>query len=426
MDTFAIKGGVPLYGGLRVQGAKNAALPILAATILAGGSYTIYDVPHLLDIKVMLEILSTLGATYVHKDSTVHVDTTNLTSAYIPHELMGQMRSSIFLMGPLLGRCGEIVLSRPGGCAIGERRINLHFKGLEALGATIVEEEGFIHCKADKLKGNAVFLDYPSVGATENIMMAAVRAEGETIIYNAAREPEIVDLQNFLNQLGARVRGAGSDTIVVSGTKHLHSIDYKVIPDRIVAGTLLLASAITKGEIELHNVNPQHMISLLDITGQCGVEIEYAHDIMKVKSKKDFKAINRIVTAPYPGFPTDMQAQTMAFLSVAQGCSIIKETVFEGRFRHVTELNRLGADIYVDLNTAFIRGVPRLSGATVEATDLRAGAALIIAALAAEGETRVTEAYHIDRGYDTIEKQFSCLGARITRMENDSFHSTGI
>jgi UDP-N-acetylglucosamine 1-carboxyvinyltransferase len=426
LDTFSIRGGTPLYGELHIQGAKNAALPILAATVLAGGSYTLYDVPHLLDIEVMLKILNSLGVRCEHKNSTVHVDTSNLTSCFVPHDLMGQMRSSIFLMGPMLARCGEIILSRPGGCAIGERRINLHYKGLEALGATIIEEEGFIRCQAAQLKGNSIFLDYPSVGATENIMMAAVRAEGETIIYNAAREPEIIDLQNFLNQLGARIRGAGTDTIVISGTQYLYPAEYRIIPDRIVAGTIILASAITRGEVTLSNVEPKHLISLLDLTGQSGVEIESTHDIMKVKTKRNYRAIDRIVTAPYPGFPTDMQAQMMAFLSLADGCSIMKETVFEGRFRHVTELNRLGADIQIDLNTAFIRGVSKLSGTTVEATDLRAGAALILAGLAAEGETKVTGAHHIDRGYDAIEHQLASLGAQITRLTNDPLLSTGI
>jgi UDP-N-acetylglucosamine 1-carboxyvinyltransferase len=410
-----IEGGTPLSGELRVQGSKNAALPILAATVLTGGSYTIYDVPRLSDIDVMLKILAELGAVCSHQGTTVHVDTTALASSMVPQDLMGQMRSSIFLMGPLLARFGEVTLSRPGGCAIGERRINLHLKGLESLGATITAQDGLIRCTASKLKGGVIFLDYPSVGATENIMMAAVLAEGETILSNAAREPEIIDLQNFLNRLGARVRGAGTDRIVIEGVSTLQAADYQVIPDRIVTGTMMLAAAITHGAITLRNVNPMHTVALLDVVKQCGVEIDYGHDIITVKASGSFRAIDRIMTAPYPGFPTDMQSQTMAFLSVAEGCSIIKETVFDGRFRHVNELCRLGADIYVDLNTAFIRGVPRLSGTVVEATDLRAGAALIIAGLAAEGETRVAQVYHIDRGYDRIEEQLASLGARIRR-----------
>ncbi|MCP1355703.1 UDP-N-acetylglucosamine 1-carboxyvinyltransferase [Aneurinibacillus migulanus] len=416
MESFVIEGGTPLSGELRIQGAKNAALPILAATVLTGGSYTIYDVPRLSDIDVMLKILTELGAVCSHEETTVHVDTTALASSTVPEDLMGQMRSSIFLMGPLLARFGEVILTRPGGCAIGERRIDLHLKGLEALGARIIAQDGFIRCTADKLKGGMVFLDYPSVGATENIMMAAVLAQGETVLSNAAREPEIIDLQNFLNRLGARVHGAGTDRIVIEGVSHLQATDYQVIPDRIVTGTMMLAAAITQGKIVLRNVNPMHLIAILDVVKQCGVEIDYGRDIITVKASGPFRAVDRIITAPYPGFPTDMQSQTMAFLSVAKGCSIIKETVFDGRFRHVNELCRLGADIYVDLHTAFIRGVPHLSGTAVEATDLRAGAALIIGGLAAEGETKVTQAYHIDRGYDRIEEQLASLGARIRRV----------
>jgi UDP-N-acetylglucosamine 1-carboxyvinyltransferase len=416
LESFVIEGGTPLAGELRIQGAKNAALPILAATVLAGGSYTIYDVPRLSDIDVMLKILRELGAVCSHTGTTVYVDTTGLSSSTVPEDLMGQMRSSIFLMGPLLARFGEVILSRPGGCAIGERRINLHLKGLDSLGAVITTQDGYIRCTAGRMRGGMIFLDYPSVGATENIMMAAVLSEGETIISNAAREPEIIDLQNFLNCLGARVRGAGTDRIIIEGVSQLYPTDYTVIPDRIVTGTMMLAAAITGGEVTLNNVNPMHQVALLDVVKQCGVEIDYGHDIMTIKANGSFRAIDRVTTAPYPGFPTDMQSQMMAFLSLAKGCSIVKETVFDGRFRHVTELCRLGADIYVDLNTAFIRGVSHLSGALVEATDLRAGAALIIAGLAAEGKTRVAQAYHIDRGYDRIEEQLASLGARIHRV----------
>ena len=415
METFAIEGGVPLSGELRVQGAKNAALPILAATVLAGGSYTIHDVPHLLDIQVMLEILSTLGATSSHIEKTVQMDTAHLHSSCVPRDLMGRMRSSIFLMGPLLGRFGEVTLSRPGGCAIGERRIDLHLKGLQALGVTIHEEEGMIRCVGNKLKGAPIFLDYPSVGATENIMMAAVKAAGTTVLHNAAREPEIIDLQNFLNVLGARIKGAGSETITIEGVSTLQPTDYRIIPDRIVAGTILLCTAITGGTVTLSNVRTSHMIALIDAVKQSGVEIEFDHDIIKASSRKPWKPLQRIMTAPYPGFPTDMQAQMMVFLSLAQGCSMLKETVFDARFKHVNELNRMGADIFVDYNTAFIRGVPRLFGDVVEATDLRAGAALVLAGLAAEGETIVKEIYHIDRGYDRIEDQLSLIGAQIRR-----------
>lgn len=417
METFAIEGGIPLSGELRVQGAKNAALPILAATVLAGGSYIIHDVPHLLDIKVMLEILSSLGATASHKEKTVHIDTTNINSSCVPKDLMGKMRSSIFLMGPLIGRFGEVTLSRPGGCAIGERRIDLHLKGLQALGVEVIEDDDLIYCRGSHLKGTRIFLDYPSVGATENIMMAAVKAEGTTIIQNAAREPEIIDLQNFLNVLGAKIHGAGTETITIEGVSNLEAAEYTIIPDRIVAGTMLLSALITGGSVTLTNVNPSHMMALIDAVQQCGVEIEFDHDIIKASSNKPWQCTNRILTSPYPGFPTDMQAQMMSFLSLAEGCSMLQETVFDARFKHVNALNRLGADIFVDYNTAFIRGVPRLYGDVVEATDLRAGAALVLAGLAAEGQTIVKEIYHIDRGYDKIDEQLTCLGASIRRME---------
>jgi UDP-N-acetylglucosamine 1-carboxyvinyltransferase len=417
LETFAIEGGIPLSGELRVQGAKNAALPILAATVLAGGSHIIHDVPHLLDIKVMLEILSSLGAKASHNEKTVNIDTTNMNSSHVPRDLMGRMRSSIFLMGPLLGRFGEVTLSPPGGCAIGERRIDFHLKGLQALGVEIAEEDGLIYCRGSHLKGSQIFLDFPSVGATENIMMAAVKAEGTTTIHNAAREPEIIDLQNFLNVLGAKIVGAGTETITIEGVSNLVATEYTIIPDRIVAGTMLLSSLITGGSVTLTNVNPSHMMALIDAVQQCGVEIEFDHDIIKASSNKPWQCTHQILTSPYPGFPTDMQAQMMSFLSLAEGCSMLQETIFDARFKHVNALNRLGADIFVDYNTAFIRGVPRLYGDVVEATDLRAGAALVLAGLAAEGQTIVKEIYHIDRGYDKIDDQLTCLGARIQRIE---------
>jgi len=417
LEIFAIEGGIPLSGELRIQGAKNAALPILAATVLAGGSYTIHDVPHLLDIKVMLEILSSLGAKASHNEKIVHIDTTNLNSFHVPRDLMGKMRSSIFLMGPLIGRFGEVTLSRPGGCAIGERRIDLHLKGLESLGVEIKEEDDLIYCRGNRLKGARIYLDYPSVGATENIMMAAVKAEGTTLIQNAAKEPEIIDLQNFLNVMGAKIHGAGTENITIEGVSNLHSAEYTIIPDRIVAGTMLLSALITGGSVTLTNVNPSHMLALIDALQQCGVEIEYDSDIIKASSNKPWQSNHRIYTSPYPGFPTDMQAQMMSFLSLAEGCSMLQETVFDARFNHVKALNRLGADIFVDYNTAFIRGVPRLFGNVVEATDLRAGAALVLAGLAAEGQTIVKEIYHIDRGYDRIDEQLTRLGANIQRIK---------
>ncbi len=416
METFAIEGGRPLSGSLRIQGAKNAALPILAAAVLAEGQFYIYDVPHLKDIKVMLEILTLLGANTKHEDGCVDLDTTSVCVQQVPDDLMSQMRSSIFLAGPLLARLGEVTISRPGGCDIGERRIDLHLAGLTALGAKIEEAEGYITFRAKQLRGSNIFLSFPSVGATENIMMAAVLAKGTTRICNAAREPEIIDLQNFLNAMGARIRGAGTDTIEISGVPRLRSVSYRIIPDRIVTGTYLLAVGISQGHIELTNTLPEQLMALIEVARSCGVEIKTHHDIMEIKSTSRPRAYDRIITSPYPGFPTDLQAQLMVFLSQARGTSVIKETIFEGRFKHVNELARMGASIYVDLGSAIIRGVNKLTATNVEATDLRAGAALVLAGLAAEGITTVNQIHHIDRGYDRLEEQLRQLGADISRV----------
>ncbi len=328
---------------------------------------------------------------------------------------MKQMRSSIFLMGPLLARFGEVQVYQRS-CAIGERKIDLHLKGLEALGARIVESPDTIVCNASELQGTEIVLDFPSVGATENIMMAAAMADGITILQNAAREPEIQDLQNYLNAMGAEIIGAGTGTITIKGVKHLTPCTYKVIPDRIVAGTFMVAAAATRGSITLENVHPGHLTSVIHVLRRTGVQISVDDDIMVVNCKTRPKAVEKIVTSPYPAFPTDLQSQIMVLLSLADGASIIKETVFEGRFKHVDELSRMGADIRVDLTTAFVRGVTRLYGATVEATDLRAGAALVIAGLAANGTTIVEQIHHIDRGYDRIEQMLTRLGASIHRI----------
>lgn len=416
METFAIEGGRPLSGSLRIQGAKNAALPILAAAVLAEGQFYIYDVPHLKDIKVMLEILTSLGAKTKHVDSCVDLDTSSVSVPLIPDDLMSQMRSSMFLAGPLLARLGEVTISRPGGCDIGERRIDLHLSGLTALGAKIEESEGYITFRAKQLRGTNIFLSFPSVGATENIMMAAVLAKGTTRICNAAREPEIIDLQNFLNAMGARIRGAGTDTIEISGVPRLRSVSYRIIPDRIVTGTYLLAVGISQGHVELTNTLPEHLTALIEVARSCGVEIKTRHDIMEVKCTSRPRAYDRIITSPFPGFPTDLQAQLMVFLSQARGTSVIKETIFEARFKHVNELARMGASIYVDLGSAIIRGVNKLTATNVEATDLRAGAALVLAGLAAEGTTTVNQIHHIDRGYERLEQQLGQLGADISRV----------
>ena len=417
MEKLVIEGGHPLSGTVHVHGAKNAALPILAASVMAEGRHVIENVPNLSDIQVMIAILNELGCKVCYKDGKVYADTGPANSSHIPDALMRQMRSSIFLMGPLLARFGKAEVHQPGGCAIGARKIDLHLKGLQALGARIEETAESIVCHADRLTGADIALDFPSVGATENIMMAAVKAEGITRITNAAREPEIQDLQNYLNSMGARIVGAGTDTITIHGVRTLtpSPTAYRIIPDRIVAGTLMIAAAVTNGQITLRGVCPQHLTALIHVLKQAGVQITADGDIINLCSFTKPKPIERIVTAPYPAFPTDLQSQIMVLMSLSEGLSVIKETIFEGRFKHVDELVRMGADIRVDMSTAFIRGVPRFYGATVEATDLRAGAALVIAGLAATGTTIVEQLHHIDRGYERIETILSSLGAKIER-----------
>ena len=415
MDKLVIEGGQPLSGTIAIQGAKNAALPILAASVLASGTVTLDSVPQLLDIDVMLQILRELGCRAEHTGETVTLNTATAYHAHIPETLMRQMRSSIFLMGPLLARFGEVHIYQPGGCAIGERKIDLHLEGLRALGAEIEEYGDRISCRADRLVGTDIHLSFPSVGATENIIMAAALAEGRTTITGAAREPEIQDLQNFLNAMGARIIGGGTDTVTIEGVESLTPCRYRVIPDRIVAGTIMVAAAATKGRVTLTNARPSHLSSLIHVLRRAGVSVGIDGNVITVSAAARSKAVERIVTSPYPAFPTDLQSQVMVLLALADGVSVMKETIFEGRFKHVDELSRMGADIRVDLNSAIIRGVPRLYGATVEATDLRAGAALVIAGLAAQGRTIVEQVHHIDRGYDSIESMLSRLGARIVR-----------
>ncbi|TCZ72290.1 UDP-N-acetylglucosamine 1-carboxyvinyltransferase [Paenibacillus albiflavus] len=415
MEKLVIEGGRPLSGAIRIHGAKNAALPILAASIMAEGTHTIHNVPELLDIGVMLQILGQIGCSSEQFGNMITIDTSTIHTTHVPEQLMRQMRSSIFLMGPLLARFGTVQLYQPGGCAIGERKIDLHLKGLEALGVTIKECGSTINCYTDGMRGAEIYLDFPSVGATENIMMAATMAEGVTTLIGAAREPEIQDLQNFLNSMGADIIGAGTDTITIHGVKKLKPSNYRIIPDRIVAGTCMVAAAATRGAITIEGAHPTHLTSLIHVLKRAGVQIQVSDDIIHVSCLTRPKSIERIVTAPHPAFPTDLQSQVMVLLSLADGLSIIKETIFEGRFKHVDELCRMGADIRVDLNSAIIRGVPRLYGATVEATDLRAGAALVIAGLAAHGTTIVENIHHIDRGYDHIEVMLSKLGASIHR-----------
>ena len=418
MEKLVIDGGRPLQGAVRIEGAKNAALPILAASVLAGGKVVIENMPNLLDIHVMLDILRSLGAEASLSGRSAVVDTQNVNTSEIPETLMSKMRSSIFLMGPLLARFGEVTIYQPGGCAIGERKIDLHLNGLKALGASVTESENKVVCQAKRLKGADIVLDFPSVGATENLMMAAVTAEGITTISNAAREPEIADLQLFLNRMGAKIIGAGTDTITIEGVERLSPCEHRVIPDRIVAGTLMVAAGATRGSVALEGVVPGHLTSVIHALRRAGIQIAIDDDIMNVVGVGRPRAVERIVTSPYPSFPTDLQAQMMVLLSLADGMSVMKETVFEGRFKHVHELSVMGADIRVDFNSAFIRGVPRLYGAAVEATDLRAGAALVIAGLAATGRTVVEQIHHIDRGYESIETMFRRLGGRIERTSN--------
>lgn len=410
-----IEGGRPLTGTMNVHGAKNAALPILAASMMVGGTHRIENVPDLLDIQVMQQIMRAIGCQVEQQGDQVTIGSMSVHSSHIPENLMRQMRSSVFLMGPLLSRFGSVQVYQPGGCAIGERKIDLHLQGLEMLGAKVEQEEGMIICSADELYGTEIPLAYPSVGATENIMMAAARAKGVTTIINAAREPEIVDLQNFLNAMGADIIGAGTSTITIRGVNTLYPCTYKIIPDRIVAGTFMIAAAATRGNVTLENVNPNHLTAVIHILRRAGVQITIDDDIINVNCPKRPDALTEVMTAPYPAFPTDLQSQIMVLLCLSEGFSTIKETVFEGRFKHVDELSRMGADIHVDMNAAFIHGVPRLYGASVEATDLRAGAALVIAGLAAHGTTIVEQVHHIDRGYHRIENMLSHLGAKVER-----------
>ncbi|WP_334109672.1 UDP-N-acetylglucosamine 1-carboxyvinyltransferase [Thermodesulfitimonas autotrophica] len=413
---FVIKGPNRLYGTIETSGAKNAVLPILAGTLLCDGQSIIEGVPQLKDVDVMCDVLSHLGAKTVRNGATLTIDTAGLKLEEVSEELMRRMRASALVLGPLLARFGRARISQPGGCNIGSRPIDLHLKGLRALGAEIKERSGYITAEVGRLKGADIHLDIPSVGATENLMMAAVFAAGTTIIRNAAREPEIVDLQNFLNRAGARIRGAGTSTIKVDGVKSLRAPQgHRVIPDRIEAGTHIIAAALTGGEVVVKNVIPEHLEPLLAKLREAGADIQVERDAVRVRREGVLKAVD-IRTMPYPGFPTDLQAQMCALLAVAQGTSVVTETVFDNRFKHVPELRRMGADIYTEGRAIIIRGVKRLTGARVEAPDLRAGAALVLAGLAAENTTVVDNVAHIDRGYEKIEEKYRSLGAAIERL----------
>lgn len=417
MEKFVIVGGNRLKGSIKANGSKNATLPILAATLLSGGVCTIHQVPSLRDVFVMQELLTYLGAKVTFEGNTMTVDSTHVQSQEISEDLMRKMRASNLVLGPLLGRFGNVRISHPGGCNIGSRPMNLHFRGLSALGAKISEKFGYITAETSQLTGTVIHFDVPSVGATENLMMAGVLAEGTTVIRNAAKEPEIVDLQNFLNAMGAKIVGAGTDVIRIEGVKELGSVTHTVIPDRIEAGTHMIAGAVTQGDVTVTNVIPEHLDPVIYKLREAGVEVDVGDDWVRVQGTGQLKAVD-IKTMPYPGFPTDMQSQMMALLTIAEGTSVITETIFENRFKHVPEFRRMGADIYLEGHTAVVKGVKRLTGACVEATDLRAGAALILAALAGEDGTVLSNIEHIDRGYERIEKKYNALGARIIRVNS--------
>lgn len=415
MEQIIIEGGVPLSGPVEVSGAKNATLPLLAASLLTDGACVIENVPLLRDVATAIELLECLGAE-VHRSDRCRftVDTSQVNSQEAPYSLVKTMRASILVLGPLLARFGRARVSLPGGCAIGERPIDQHLKGLEAMGASVALEHGYIVADAPRLHGANVYLDVSTVTGTENLMMAAALARGRTVIANAAGEPEVVNLAEVLQQMGAKIEGAGTDTIVVEGATALGSFHHSVIPDRIEAGTFLVAAAITRGSVEVCGCEPHHLSALIGKLQEAGARVQAGGGRVRVEGADRPQAVN-VTTVPYPGFPTDMQAQMMALMSVAEGTSVITEMVFEKRFMHVSELLRMGANITMDGHSAIVRGVEALSGAEVMATDLRASASLILAGLAAGGETRVSRVYHIDRGYERIEEKLSSLGARIWR-----------
>lgn len=415
MGKLVIDGGAKISGEIKVQGAKNAVLPILAATVMAKGESVIKNCPRLRDVDKTVLVLERLGCTVKRSDNTIIVNTSGVCGCKICEDLMREMRSSIVFLGAVVSRCKRAVVSMPGGCPIGLRPIDLHLKALRELGVNIEEEHGYIKCSADKIKGGNIHLDFPSVGATENVMLAAACAEGRTTISNAAREPEIIDLGNFLNRMGARVRGMGSGIIIIDGAEKLSGAEYTIMPDRIVAATYLAASAITGGEMCLTGVNPQDMGAMLHALTDMGVKLRCEKDRIIQTAPERLKSVHTIRTMPYPGFPTDIQSPFMSLAAVAKGTSVFVENIFENRYQHVDELARMGADIKVEGRSAVVRGVKELQGANVVARELRGGAALVIAALAANGTTTVSGTEFIDRGYENLEKYLRDCGASIRR-----------
>ncbi len=417
MDKLIVSGGVPLRGEIRISGAKNAALPVLVASLLSEGPLRIGNVPHLQDITTTMELLGRMGVRLVVDEKmTIEVDTSSVNMLRAPYELVKTMRASILVLGPLLTRFGEAEVSMPGGCAIGSRPVNLHIKGLQAMGAEIGIEEGYIKARARKLKGARIFMDLVSVTGTENLMMAATLADGTTVIENAAREPEVVDLAKCLIAMGAKIEGAGSDEIRIEGVERLHGAYHEVIPDRIETGTYLVAAAMTGGKVKLRQAQPHLLEAVLDKLREAGADVQAGEDWVSLNMENKRLASVNVRTAPYPAFPTDMQAQFVVLNSIADGTGTVTETVFENRFMHVHELQRMGANIELEGNTAIVRGVERLQGAPVMATDLRASASLALAGLVAASEKVIDRIYHIDRGYECIEEKLSQLGARIRRV----------
>lgn len=419
MNKLIIQGGSPISGMIRASGSKNAVLPILAGTLLADGPVVVRNVPHLHDVTTTMELLGRMGVQItIGEKMSIEVDASTIENTFAPYELVKTMRASILVLGPLLARFGTAEVSLPGGCAIGARPVNLHLMGLEAMGADIKVEEGYIRAKADRLKGARIVMDQVTVTGTENLMMAAALADGVSVIENAAREPEVIDLADFINAMGGKIEGAGTDTLTIEGVEKLNGCDYSVLPDRIETGTYLVAAAITGGKVLVKDTSSKLLDAVLAKLEEAGAIIDIGDDWIELDMEgRKPQAVN-IRTAPYPAFPTDMQAQFCALNAVAHGAGSITETVFENRFMHIQELVRMGADINLEGNTAIIKGVDNLNGAPVMATDLRASASLILAGLVAKGETVVERIYHIDRGYDHIEEKLSCLGARIRRTTN--------
>jgi UDP-N-acetylglucosamine 1-carboxyvinyltransferase len=418
MKKIVIEGGNSLRGTVKTSGAKNAALPAIAACILTGGWHKIHKIPFLRDIMTIKTIMSNMGAVFHDdKDNSLSVNTENIFEHEASYDLVKTMRASILMLGPLLARLGKARISLPGGCAIGARPVNLHLKALSAMGVNMHLEHGYINADVKRLKGANIFFDIPTVTGTENIMMAAVTADGRTVLSNAAKEPEIIDLADLLRKMGAEIKGDGTDSIIIEGVKELRPAEHTVIPDRIEAGTFMIASAMTQGDITIQDSRPEHLYAVVEKLRSVGAEIEYSEGVIHIKGPKIINSVD-ITTMPFPGFPTDLQAQFMTLMCIANGSSIIEETIFENRFIHVSELERMGADITINGNQALVRGRANLLAAPVMATDLRASASLILAGLVAvEGKTEVNRIYHLDRGYEALEEKFRALGANIRRED---------